>query len=97
MEDVSKLDNQLLEAVDKCDLDGVKKALETGANPNAKDEYCDTVLIHAVERANEKLAMELTKLLLENGADATIVNDQGKTALIIASNAEVINLLKNPK
>jgi ankyrin repeat protein len=79
--------------------------LEHGADINSKDSYGDTALSNAVsshysDKEYEGLAkhdLDNVKLLLELGADVTIANDKGKTALDIAKenkDKEVIKLLE---
>ena len=64
----------------------LKQLIKSGANVNAIDEAANTPLHYAVLRAISKNAdtnkvMECISILLAAGADPTIKNDQGMTAL----------------
>jgi ankyrin repeat protein len=50
--------------------------LDRGANPNAPDRFRDTPLMVACLRAQDAMA----ELLLARGADASLRNQEGKTA-----------------
>lgn len=56
---------------------------------NEKDQMGRTVLFHAACRGNS----EITKLLLENGADATVSDKNGNTPLHLSGYCEIIDLL----
>lgn len=76
-------------------IDEMMEALDMGANINAKGCHSRTALIQAV-RCRQK---ESVKFLLDHGADVTIKDDDGKTALDLATNEtygfpEVVELLK---
>lgn len=58
-------------------LEKAKKAIEAGANVNAKDKDGDTPL-HLAVRFND---LGLVQLLLKNGADPTIKDMYGETPL----------------
>ncbi|MEW9097092.1 MAG: ankyrin repeat domain-containing protein [Clostridiaceae bacterium] len=69
--------------------------IENGANINERNKFGDTPL-HCLA-ANGEESEEIITILLENGADKTIINNNGKTALDIAKAREDmdnINLLK---
>lgn len=71
--------DQLLVAAYQGDLDEARKALDSGANVNAADEYGNTALMLAAEASpgsNDKVV----KLLLERGADADARDPSGLTA-----------------
>ncbi len=72
-----------------------EQLLLAGANVNAVDLNNNTALIEAVRNNN----LPLVNLLLENGADQTIINQSGHTALRLAqlrNYQEIIKLLQNP-
>lgn len=79
------------------DADGAVKAIEMGANPNARDKNTgNTPLFTAV--ANNYLYMAQT--LIKNGADVNIRNNKGNIPLIIAvtsSDHAMIETLINAK
>ncbi len=82
-------DEELLEASRNGDVPGVFRALEAGANPNAKDEDINTslhyllkgvgVLLTRRERDNERL--KAVQVLIERGAEVHLDDRLGKTAL----------------
>ena len=72
-------DHQLIEAAYQGDLDAAKKALDSGANVNAADEYGNTALMLAAE-ASPATNDHVVKLLLEKGADADARDPSGLTA-----------------
>jgi ankyrin repeat protein len=76
-----ELDLQLLSACIMGKTALAKDALEKGANPNAMDPEGKTVLmIVAMENFHE-----IGRLLIDSGADATIKNSGGLSALCFAN------------
>jgi len=83
----------LMVAVERNPLDIITLLLENEANPNLKDDSGDTSLMHAVRktcfnepRANdETLRKNIVLALLKAGADTTLENNKGQTAIDIAS------------
>jgi ankyrin repeat protein len=75
----------LAAAIAKGDIEAVKKFIEYGADVNEKSNGMTPLMIAA--RYNQ---VAIIKLLLEKGADAKTVNDNGLTALKYAkmSNAQ---------
>ncbi|HXL01820.1 MAG TPA: ankyrin repeat domain-containing protein [Candidatus Atribacteria bacterium] len=75
-------------------LEEVKKAIEAGANVNARDENGMTPLMHAAG-ANQN--PEVIKVLLEAGAEVNARDEDGWTPLMQAAcfnqNPEVIKVL----
>lgn len=65
---------------DYYEINNMKKALDRGAQINAKDKNGDTVLIMAVRRFHQ----EMVAFLLARGADMNIKDKHGLTALQIA-------------
>src|SRR5439155_522999 len=59
------------------------------ADVNAQDEFAKSGLSWAVERGNAKTV----KLLLENGADPNIKNEDGDTPLHLCKSKEIAELL----
>src|SRR5215213_11213267 len=76
----------------------LRAALESGVDPNEKDNFGTTALENAIaEKKDEAVAM-----LLEHGADVTIQDNDGRTALHYAiehglPNVAALLLAKNPK
>jgi ankyrin repeat protein len=66
----------LFHAVSTEQLEAVEFLLDHGAKPNTPDHYGDTPLILACSKGYDALA----ELLLRRGADATLRNQEGKTA-----------------
>lgn len=72
-----------------------EQLLRAGADVNTRDNYNNTALIHAVLSNNAPMV----KLLLENGADQTVINNGQQTAVILANDRnyqEIVALLQNP-
>ncbi len=67
----------------------IKLLLSYGANPNAKAWWGETALHTAAWLGN----LDAIKLLIEYGADLSIVNKEGKTPAEIAQDKTVANLL----
>lgn len=57
--------------------EAVKKIIEKGANINAVDGPLTTALMFAAEEGN----LDIVKLLITNGADATLVDRKNETAI----------------
>ena len=77
----------------------VKRLLDAGANVNAQEANKGTALIYAA--SNKSIApqtrTEIVKLLLAKGADKSLKDDKGKTALDWAKeskSADVVDILK---
>jgi hypothetical protein len=66
----------LVAAAFKGDLEAVRSLLDHGTNPNARDVYGHTALMHATQMDHE----EIIELLLDCGADISITDDEGLTA-----------------
>jgi len=84
---------RLRNAAKSGDLEGVKRALEAGADVKAKNTMGDTALMLASKNGNT----EIVKLLIEKGADVNAKDSKGNTALMLASkeqHTEIVNLLK---
>lgn len=77
----SKLNEQLLEAASRNDLDAVRQALDAGANINAVDAYGSSVLMLAAEASVGSGGKDpLIEFLLERGANADLRDADGLTA-----------------
>jgi hypothetical protein len=64
------LNDDLIAAARKSNVEAVKELLAKGADPNAKTQYGATPLFFACDRGN----LEIVKMLIERGADVN-VND----------------------
>jgi ankyrin repeat protein len=73
---------ELYEAAQKGDLDGVRQALDKGADINALDPECSETALHAAVDKSQKAVVDL---LLSKGANPDIVSGQHYTPLIIAA------------
>lgn len=62
---MGKDDGQIFEALRSLDFGAVRKLLEAGADPNARDQNGQTPLHHAARIGDE----EVCKLLIDAGAD----------------------------
>lgn len=87
------LNEEILAATRKGDVEKVKALLEKGADINAKSPYGATPLFFACDRSN----VEMVKLLLEKGADPNVRDTfYGATPLLWSlgkGNAEIIRML----
>lgn len=95
VEIVNSFSTPLNVAVGKGDLEFVRKLIEYGANVNEMSEDLSPLMIAA--RYNR---VDIMRVLLANGADASVKNEKGFTALKYAqlSNAtEAIAILKDLK
>jgi len=70
-------DQRLLDAALAGNLGGVRSALDAGANVNARNSYDQTPLMMAIIGGN----LEAAKYLVERGADITLQDKDGDTAL----------------
>lgn len=68
----------------------VDQLLETAININQQDEHGSTALIYAVNKHESPL--EFVKKFIEHGADITIKNKVGKTAIDYAKQKEDLEL-----
>lgn len=62
------LDDDLIAAARKSDVEAVKELLAKGADPNAKTRYGATPLFFACDRGS----LEIVKMLVERGADVNV-------------------------
>jgi hypothetical protein len=74
------LKTEFFQAIDKGDEPGILALLQQGADVNCRDEQQRTALIRAALLDNARLAA----LLLENGADASLADFEGQTAMGLA-------------
>jgi ankyrin repeat protein len=90
------MENNIIELIRKGDIEGLRKAIEEGADINIQDEYGSTILM-IVSYYNR---VEIVKLLIEKKAKLDIQDKYGKTALDYAKekgNQEMVELLTNLK
>ena len=78
---------ELIEAIEKGDIEAVKQHLAAGADVNAKDEAGWTLL-------HEVGTKEVAELLIAAGADVNARDKDGKTPFDVASNDETADLLR---
>ncbi len=79
-QDQEKLNNTLMAAVQKGDLDVIKQTVKDGADLNIRDKRGRTPLMFAANAGNR----EITALFLKNGAHLESKSDMGATALMAA-------------
>jgi len=72
----------LLLAISKGHRSAVELLLEGGANVNSRTDDTKSTALHL---ATERNYIRIVKLLLEYGADKNAIDEEGKTALIIAA------------
>src|SRR5262249_11459506 len=87
------INEDLIEAARKSDVDKVKALLAKGADVNARTRYGATALSFACDRGN----LEVVKVLIEHGADVNVTDTFYKaTPLVWAvsrNHAEIVTLL----
>lgn len=83
----------LMMAAEKGMADAVEALIDADVNVNAVDENGDTALIWAVFAGQA----DSVKVLIEarSGADVNMVNKDGKSALVLARDPVIIDLLKS--
>ena len=71
------------------DLDELRRQLDAGADPNARDDYRGYTAVHWVAEmaATGGPRVEMLKLLVARGADMNRKADNGVTALSLAADA----------
>ncbi|MEW6350719.1 MAG: ankyrin repeat domain-containing protein [Thermodesulfobacteriota bacterium] len=88
----SLLDEQVLAAANRGDLAQVRRLLDKGADPNAKDAIGNMVLGEAAFSGN----LDLVKFLIDQGSDVKAKRPDGQTVLMCAAiggNPQVVRLL----
>ena len=83
----------LVRKADWHDYDGMKLALDHGADPNFIPMWGNSALQHAIERDNR---IDIIRLLLDRGADPLIPNSHGRSAAVMAARrgrGDVLRLL----
>lgn len=76
------INNQLFEAAKKFDYDDAKRAIDFGADVNAKDDGGWTVLGRAIGSRDD--CLPVVKLLIEKKADVNLTSNEGQSPLHIA-------------
>jgi len=71
-------------------FESVKLLVEAGAPVNGKQDKGWTPLHEAVNRND----LEMTRYLVEHGADARLQNDEGKSAIGLAADKGLLEVLK---
>lgn len=82
--------NELILAVLKEDYDGIKSLIAQGVDVNFQDESGDTALISAIYTKN----FAIIELLVEYNALADIKNEHGESAVTLAKNNGLSDVLK---
>ena len=82
----------LVRKADWHDYDGVKQALDHGADPNLIPMWGNSALQHSVQRDNR---LEIIRLLLDRGANPLLPNGRdGRSALVMAARRGRGDILK---
>jgi hypothetical protein len=84
------VDPELHIAANEGDVERVKKLLEKGADPNARNVVSWTPL-HVVASKNH---IEIAKLLLEHGADPNVQEEHGRTPLHVAVSKNYVDMVR---
>jgi ankyrin repeat protein len=71
----------LLNAAEQWNIEDCRKWLDAGADVNSTDAYGRTALHVVLERPIKKITVDIIRLLLERGANPTLMDNRGKTAL----------------
>jgi Ankyrin repeats (many copies) len=89
----SGLTTMLHRKLDWTDLDGLRRLLEHGADPNAVSAWGDRGLDHALARGN---ALPLLEALLDHGADPGLPapRHEGRSAVAVAARAGRVDALE---
>lgn len=95
------MDSGLFQCVMYNDVEGARRLLDKGANPNIQNDDGTTPLLYALRlNANSEIVepnYEMVELLLKYDADPNIQNDDGKTPLLYIlhrnANYELVELL----
>ncbi len=74
---------QLARAIQKDDVNSIKKLIDQGVNVNTQGDHDTSLLIWALFNKSKKSI----RTLLENGADPTLHDDEGETILHLAAMA----------
>lgn len=86
--------SSLLAAAAQCGrVDTMELLLRRGANPNRKDEEGFTPLMHAVLSDH----VPAVRLLMSHGADASLLNSEGRNAASYSRRAEMDQALAAPR
>jgi ankyrin repeat protein len=83
------LDDELADAVFLSDMDDVRRLLDRGADPDARDEEQRTSLMNATQDGHR----ELVRMLLEAGADPNLRDADGWTPLDVAVYRKALDLI----
>ena len=93
MTEYQTMQESLLEAIRKGDLNIVKFCLQNGANINLKDMEANETPLHFAACYSK---LEIVKILLQNGADINLKNRAGSTPLhfaVLLGKLEEVKLL----
>ena len=95
MTKLSDLDAELESAIKNCDLLGIRSAIGKGANPNAEDEYGESMLEDVFNEPSHCKRMAMLQLLVELGAKPGDVSRKSMLSYVasFAKNAEEMALL----
>jgi hypothetical protein len=83
------LDDELVDAVFLSDIDDVRALLDRGADPDARDEECRTLLMNATMDGHR----DIVRLLLESGADPNLRDADQWTPLDVAVCRKALDLV----
>ena len=84
------LHHALVQAVEAGNIEAVKQHIAAGVNVNAKVGNESTALNFAAYNGHK----EIVELLINNGADVNVVDEDGEAPLDFTVNKEIISLLR---
>ncbi|MGV8073259.1 MAG: ankyrin repeat domain-containing protein [Syntrophobacteraceae bacterium] len=76
----------LMIAASKGNINVTKELLKNNADPDIKDKYGKTAIVHAIVSFNDN-RLKILETLLNHDADPNVSSDEGETALITAVNS----------
>lgn len=88
---MNEANDLLLKSAESGNLEGVKEALEQGADINAQDDWMKQSALH---KASSHGHVEIVEYLLKNGADLLMLDAEYMTALHIAARDGLIRVAK---
>ncbi len=94
-----KLETEMDSSIAKVEKENIEKLIKKGYNVNKKNKYGLSPLHIAVyfssKTAKEKIGLDIINILLKNGADVNIKDNEDKTPLFYSTNTKILRILLN--